>query len=57
MSKYNHVQSLRRSPVNYLRGVQKPEFTKVLWVTVSNISAWEELTKKKKERRKNGQIK
>ncbi len=56
MSKYNHVQSLRRSPVNDLRGVQKLEWTKALWVTVSNISAWEELTKKK-ERRKNGQIK
>ncbi len=54
MSKYNHVQSLKRSPVNDLR-VQKLEWTKAMWVIVSNISAWEELTKK--ERRKNGQIK
>ncbi len=30
MSKYNHVQSLRRSPVSDLRGVQKLEWTKAL---------------------------
>ncbi len=52
MSKYNHVQSLRRSPVNDLRGVKKLEWTKALWVTVSNISAWEELTTKKKKEEK-----
>ncbi len=56
MSKYSHVQSLRRSPVNELRGVQKLKWTKALWVTVSNISAWEELTQKKEEE-KNCQIK
>ncbi len=38
MSKYNHVQSLRRSPVNDLRGVQKLEWTKNVSVTRGRLS-------------------